>query len=34
MKNMIIVDSNPYSYIYQFENGIPIIPFEGSKKDK
>ena len=31
---MIFIDSNPYSYVYQFDNGIPIIPYKGSRKDK
>jgi CTD small phosphatase-like protein 2 len=24
---MVLVDNAPYSYIFQLENGIPILPF-------
>lgn len=27
LKNLILVDNAPYSYIYQLENGIPILPY-------
>ena len=33
-EDLIYVDSNPMSHIYQFENAIPIVPFDGNRKDK
>ncbi len=24
---MVLLDNAPYSYIYQLDNGIPILPF-------
>ncbi|CAD8140373.1 unnamed protein product [Paramecium octaurelia] len=34
LENMAIIDNSAYCYIYQLDNGIPIIPFEENKKDK
>ena len=34
MKNMILVDNAFYSFIMNFSNGIPIIPFYKDKSDK
>jgi CTD small phosphatase-like protein 2 len=33
LKNMVLVDNAAYSYIFQLDNGIPIIPFYDSKAD-
>lgn len=27
LSQMVLVDNAPYSYIFQLENGIPILPF-------
>lgn len=32
-KEMVLVDNASYSFAYQIENGIPIIPFYDSKND-
>jgi TFIIF-interacting CTD phosphatase-like protein len=29
----VIVDNNVYSFAFQLDNGIPIVPFEGDKDD-
>jgi len=34
LKDMVIVDNAMYSFGYQFENGIPIIPYYYHKSDK
>ena len=34
MENVIIVDNAVYSFGYQLENGIPIIPFYDDKSDE
>lgn len=34
LDKMILVDNATYSFVYQLENGIPIIPFYDSKEDK
>ena len=34
MENMVIVDNAVYSFGYQLENGIPIIPFYDDKNDE
>ncbi len=31
---MVIIDNAAYSYGWQIENGIPIIPFYDKKEDK
>ena len=31
---MILVDDNPFSYLYDNNNSIPILPFEGNLADK
>lgn len=31
---MVIVDNSVYSFAYQIENGIPIIPFYSDKEDE
>ena len=33
IKDIIIVDNAVYSFAYQLENGIPIIPYYDNKKD-
>lgn len=33
-KDVLIVDDNIYSFAFNLENGIPIIPFYGEKNDK
>ena len=33
MKDMVLVDNASYSFAYQLNNGIPIIPFYDSKLD-
>lgn len=32
--NMVIVDNSVYSFAYQLDNGIPIIPFYDDPKDE
>ena len=27
LKDIVLVDNAPYSYVYQLENGVPIIPY-------
>ena len=34
LENVIIVDNAVYSFGYQLENGIPIIPFYDDKSDE
>lgn len=34
LKNMVLVDDNPFSYLYNQNNGIPILPYRGDCKDK
>jgi CTD small phosphatase-like protein 2 len=34
MDNMLLVDNAAYSYLYQLENGIPIVPFYEDKDDE
>lgn len=31
---MLLVDNAAYSYLYQLENGIPIVPFYEDKDDE
>jgi len=33
MKDMLLVDNAAYSFGFQLENGLPIIPFYDSKED-
>ena len=33
LKNMILVDDNPFSYLENLSNAIPIKPYEGDKYD-
>ena len=33
MSNVVLIDNALYSYSFQIENGIPIIPFYNSKED-
>lgn len=33
LKDLVLVDNAAYSFSYQVENGIPIIPFYNSKND-
>jgi CTD small phosphatase-like protein 2 len=33
LANILLVDNAAYSYFYQLENGIPIIPFYDDKDD-
>lgn len=34
MHNMVLVDNSVYSFAYQLDNGIPIIPFYDDPKDE
>jgi TFIIF-interacting CTD phosphatase-like protein len=31
LENVLLVDNAAYSYVYQLENGVPIIPFYEDK---
>jgi CTD small phosphatase-like protein 2 len=33
LKDVILVDNFMYSYSFQFENGVPILPYFGGKED-
>jgi CTD small phosphatase-like protein 2 len=33
LNEIVLVDNAAYSYFYQLENGIPIIPYYKGKKD-
>lgn len=33
LDNIVLIDNAPYSYFFQLENGIPILPFYNSKDD-
>ena len=34
LKDVLLVDNAAYSFGYQLENGIPIIPFYNDKEDR
>ena len=34
LSNMVIVDNSVYSFAFQIDNGIPIIPFYDDKEDE
>jgi CTD small phosphatase-like protein 2 len=34
LQDMVLVDNAAYSFAYQLDNGIPIIPFYDDKNDK
>jgi len=34
MRNILLVDNAAYSFGYQIDNGIPIIPFYDDRDDK
>ena len=34
IENILLVDNAAYSYFYQLENGIPILPFYDDKQDR
>lgn len=34
LKDVLLVDNASYSFGYQLDNGIPIIPFYNDKSDK
>lgn len=34
LENTILVDNAAYSYFFQLENGVPIVPFYDDKDDK
>ncbi|CAD8135963.1 unnamed protein product [Paramecium octaurelia] len=34
IENLLLIDNAPYSYCYQIDNGVPIIPFYDNKFDK
>ena len=31
---MILVDNSPLSYLYQIENGVPILPYYGGEDNE
>ena len=33
LSDMVLVDNAAYSYAYQVDNGIPILPFYDAKND-
>ena len=33
MSNIVLIDNSVYSFAYQVENGVPIIPFYDDKND-
>lgn len=33
LKNLVLVDNAAYSYAYQLENGIPILPYYSGQID-
>ena len=33
LSNIILIDNSVYSFAYQVENGVPIIPFYDDKND-
>lgn len=33
LKDMIIIDSNPFSFSFTLDNGIPILPWHGNADD-
>lgn len=33
MRNLLLVDNAAYSYAYQLDNGVPIIPYFQGKND-
>jgi CTD small phosphatase-like protein 2 len=34
LKDLVIVDNSVYSFAFQIDNGIPIIPFYEDKEDE
>ena len=34
LRNVVLVDNSCYSFMYQVENGIPIIPFYNDPDDE
>lgn len=34
LKNVVIIDNAVYSFGYQLDNGIPMIPFYDNRSDK
>ena len=34
LKDIVLIDNAAYSYGYQIENGVPIIPYYDNKEDK
>ena len=34
MKDVVIIDNSVYSFAFQIDNGIPIIPFYNDKADE
>ena len=34
LKDLVIIDNSVYSFAFQIDNGIPIIPFYSDKEDE
>jgi CTD small phosphatase-like protein 2 len=34
LSKMVLVDNSPLSYLYQLENGVPILPYYGGEDNE